>query len=306
VSTEQFRTIKFRAETQEKIDRANAIIGEYGGQKLTARQIYYQFVSRGWLANNVKNYKMLTGVLTDGRYAGEIDWDSIEDRGREPESPADWRHINDILDAAVYSFKLPRWRNQEFYVEVWVEKMALAGVLSPITRSHHVTLMVNKGYSSASAMYESAQRLMTACNAANDTEAERLLELYGNDTKKPVILYLGDHDPSGKDMVRDIEDRLREFGVSELEVVSVALTTAQVKAFNPPPNPAKLTDSRAKAYIAEFGPKSWELDALPPRELNRLVEQAITARKDQELFDEVVAEEERQKTTVRAMMKRIK
>ncbi len=306
MATEQFRTINFRADTREKIDRANAIISEYGGQKLTARQIYYQFVSRDWLANTVKNYKMLTSVLTDGRYNGDIDWDAIEDRGREPDSPGDWKHINNILDAAVHSFKLPRWRNQEYYVEVWVEKMALAGVLAPITHKHHVTLMVNKGYSSASAMYESAQRMMSEINAADDDEADKLLDLYGRDTKIPVVLYLGDHDPSGKDMVRDIEARLTEFGVPDLEVCSVALTTAQVKKHKPPPNPAKLTDSRAKAYIAEFGPHSWELDALPPRELNQIVEDAIAERKDQALFDAVIQEEERQRTKVRAMMKAIK
>ena len=89
MSTQQFRVTNFRAETAQRIAQANAIIAEYGGQKLTARQIYYQFVARDLIPNTPRSYQNLTSILTDARYAGCIDWDVIEDRGREPDVPGD-------------------------------------------------------------------------------------------------------------------------------------------------------------------------------------------------------------------------
>jgi hypothetical protein len=162
-----------------------------------------------------------------------------------------------------------------------VEKQALAGVLGPIARKHHITLMVNKGYSSASAMKASAERMI----AASPLESS-------------IVLYLGDHDPSGNDMVRDVRDRLEEFRVPYLEVRKLALTRAQIDQFDPPPNPAKITDSRAAAYIAEHGEFSWELDALPPRELNRLVEKAIDQVVDRHRMRDVIAREDADRARV--------
>lgn len=278
---ESFREINFRAETLKRIEQANAIIAEYDGQRLTARQIYYQFVSRDLIPNTPRSYQNLTSTLTDARYAGLIDWDAIEDRGREPDVPSEWDSIDEIVDAAIRQFRLPRWSDQPSYCELWVEKQALAGVLAPIARRHHIPLMVNKGYSSASAMKGAADRLLAAA-----------------DRDEAIVLYLGDHDPSGEDMVRDIGDRLVEFGVCNLKVRKLALTMEQIRRFRPPPNPAKLTDSRAAAYIAEHGPQSWELDALPPRELNRIVESAIAEIVDEDLMAAAIARENAERARV--------
>ena len=94
-------------------------------------------------------------------------------------------------------------------------------------------------------MYESAKRFLQA-----------------DDDQVKLLFYLGDFDPSGEDMVRDVKDRLEMFGV-ELEVEKLALTKAQIAQYNPPPNPAKMTDSRAAAYVEKHGSSSWEVDALP-------------------------------------------
>ncbi len=329
MSEQQFRVTNFKPETLARIEQAASIIAEYEGQKLTARQVYYQFVARDLIPNNEKSYKAMTNLLTDARYAGLISWDAIEDRGREPDVPNEWESIDDLVDAAVNQWRSPRWRDQPKYVELWVEKQALAGVLGPIARRAHVPLMVNKGYSSASAMKASAERMLTACgieeiemqcdNCAgpyedrssrgkcNNCEAETsLMFRYENadgdqfePEKDVVVLYLGDHDPSGNDMVRDIKDRLTEFGVPNLTVQKIGLTMAQIRRFKPPPNPAKLTDARAAAYIAEFGNESWELDALPPRELNRLVETSINSNIDRELMNEVIRKENNERERVR-------
>src|ERR1700749_4426483 len=126
----QFRVINFRPDTLATIKRADDIISEYGGQKLTARQVYYQFVSRDLIPNTPRSYQNLTSILADARYAGMISWDAIEARGRAPDVPGGWDSIDDIVDAAVRQFRLHRWRDQSRYLELWVEKQALAGVLS--------------------------------------------------------------------------------------------------------------------------------------------------------------------------------
>lgn len=279
---QQFRKTNFRADSLARIARINEVLAEYGDQRLTARQVYYQFVARGWIENTPRSYQNLTNLLTDARYAGHVSWTAIEDRGREPDVPGEWDSIDEIVDAAIQQFRLPRWADQPRYVELWVEKQALAGVLSPIARRHHVPLMVNKGYSSASAMYAAAQRML-----AQDDGKEEI-----------VVLYLGDHDPSGEDMVRDIRDRLNEFGVPNLDVRKLALTMEQIRRFRPPPNPAKLTDSRASGYIARHGNSSWELDALPPRELNRIVSSALLSVTDEERMAETIERENEQRKRV--------
>lgn len=324
----KIRDINFRPESLERIEQMVSIIEEYQqqGLRLSARQLYYQFVSRGYIANKDTEYKKLTALLTDARYAGMVDWDIIEDRGREPSTPNEWDSLEDRIKAVLRNYRLPRWRDQPKYVELWVEKQALAGVLAPIAYEFHATLMVNKGYSSASAMKESADRIKTACIIDEDAAAAmdralhyagRMREEYGEDSEEyfeaishvdelpegyraAVILYLGDLDPSGEDMVRDIKERLKEFGVLELSVEKIALTMAQVKQYNPPPNPAKITDPRAKDYIAKYGNKSWEVDALPPPVLTRLIRAAFAKHVDKDKLAAIKAQEEADKDRLRA------
>lgn len=290
----QYRNTNFRPDSLAKIEKMDEIIAEYQeqGLRLTARQLYYQFVSRALIPNKDTEYKKLTALLTDARYAGMIDWDAIEDRGREPSTPSEWDNLTGLTNSALQSYRLPRWAGQDTRVELWVEKQALAGVLAPIAREFHATLMVNKGYSSASAMKESAERIM---NKQDEEE---------NGTTA-VILYLGDHDPSGEDMVRDIDARLQEFGVEFLTVEKVALTIAQVRQYNPPPNPAKVTDPRARAYIEKFGDESWEVDALPPNVLTRLIRASFLKHIDVNKMDSVKLREELDKKRLRAAVAKL-
>lgn len=292
MAKEFIRGKKFSPESEQKIEQMVAIVDEYRAQglRMTARQLYYQFVSRDLCPNQPAEYKKLTALLTDARYAGLVDWDAIEDRGRTPNTPAEWSTPASLIESALRAYRLPRWEGQDYYVELWVEKQALAGVLEPLAFEHHVTLMVNKGYSSASAMKESAERIKGEIGLDDD----------GNSERQAVILYLGDHDPSGEDMVRDIRERLKEFGLLDIDVLKIGLTMAQVRQYNPPPNPAKVTDPRAKAYRAKFGDQSWEVDALPPNVLARLIRTAFRSRIDAEKMDAIKAKEEVHKKKLRA------
>jgi hypothetical protein len=287
---EEFKEVRFTPASSQRIEQCNSIISNYQAQhlRLTLRQLYYQMVVRNWLVNEERSYRQLSGLISDARLAGLVDWDAIEDRVRVPRIPTEFTNLRELTEAALQSYRLPRWVGQKHYVELWVEKDALAGVLIPLARHFHVTLMVNRGYSSQSAMYESANRFR---------EKSAILE----DNSNLIIFYLGDHDPSGEDMVRDIRDRLFMFGM-DIDVRKIALTMEQIEHYNPPPNPTKLTDSRAPAYIAMHGNNSWEVDALPPEVLTGLITSELNAVINKRDMNVVKALEERDKKNLRVVV----
>ncbi len=284
MSREWFVDTNFRQKSRDLLTTCDEIVEDYQGQglRLTLRQLYYQLVTRNTIVNSERSYQNLSALVSDGRLAGMLDWDAIEDRVRVARVPTEYDNLTDLVDAAVRSYRLPRWKGQENYVELWVEKDALAGVLQPLARRFHVTMMVNRGYSSQSAMYEAAKRFERCCDEG----------------QLPHLLYLGDHDPSGEDMVRDIKTRFTTFRFP-VNVKKIALTTAQVEQYEPPPNPAKLTDPRAAAYVAIHGPQSWEVDALPPNVLTQIITTELSALVDQELVDAIMVQEEKDKAALR-------
>lgn len=269
---EAFRTdLHMNGTNKSRLVVINDIIEEYAAQelRLTLRQLYYQLVSRDVIPNKTEEYAKLSILLGKGRMAGFVDWYAIEDRIRVPYLPYWVLGIADAMDDVIKQYRLNRQYGQDNYIEVWVEKDALSGVLKRVTSEYHVNLMVNRGYSSITAMHDAYNRF---------ARAERM-------GQSGVILYLGDHDPSGVDMVRDISSRLTEFGVS-VDVNHIALTDEQIAKYNPPPNPAKVSDPRAKKYIAEYGNTSWEVDALRPDVLHKLVSSSIEDHMDMDLFDD--------------------
>ena len=276
-----FRYKRFSSSIKELIRRSMHIVEEYQGQniRLTLRQLYYQLVSRGVIANSQKEYSKISRVLTDARYTGLIDWNMIEDRVRVPKLPNHFDNISDLIESAISAYRLDRWEGQEYHVEVFCEKDALASVLYPVAHEWHVAFVVNRGYASATAMYDTANRLIRS-------------------GRKAVILYLGDHDPSGLDMIRDIEARIEEFGV-RISVVPIAITAEQISTYNPPPNPAKITDTRATDYIHRHGPYSWEVDALPPDILQSLVKENIKYYVDINLMNKVKRKEKKDISNLR-------
>lgn len=278
---ESFKDINFRPKSLALIDLAQQIIRTYFGQgyRLTLRQLYYQLVVRNAIKNMERSYKNLGSLISDGRLAGIIDWNAIEDRIRVPRKAPDWSDPASIMRAVVDGYRLPRWKDQPYHVELWVEKDALAGVLQPISEARHIILMVNRGYSSQSAMHDAYERFLVA----------------NSEGKENVILYLGDLDPSGEDMVRDIDDRLNMvFGV-DVQVIKLGITPEQVALYNPPPNPAKMTDSRAARFVSEHGYDSYEVDALPPDVLTTLINDAINGYEDSALMAATLEREERHK-----------
>ena len=287
MARQAFKLARFRPKSIGLIAECNQIITAYQAQdlQLTLRQLYYQLVVRNTIRNTEREYKNLGRLISEARLAGQVDWSAIEDRIRIPKEPAQWQSPASIIDASVRSYKLPRWADQPYHVELWVEKDALAGVLQPIATRRHIILMVNRGYSSQSAMYDTYARIEAALDYQKDA----------------VILYLGDLDPSGEDMVRDIDDRLNVLYGTEVKVRKLAITMDQVQQYSPPPNPAKMSDSRAAKFVDRFGFESYEVDALPPEVLTQIIDDAIDDYEDPELMEAVKAQEDQDKALLREL-----
>lgn len=271
---------RFGEEARSIIDRANAICQEYQAQgfDLTLRQLFYQFVARGIIPNRQSEYKRLGNIINDARLAGMLDWNYIVDRTRNVQTVAHWTNPAAIIEAAASSHRLDKWANQPRRVEVWIEKDALSGVIDGVCRTNDVSYFSCRGYTSQSEMWSAAQRLRRYARAGQE----------------PTILHFGDHDPSGMDMTRDITDRLTMF-MGGIEVNRLALNMDQVRQYSPPPNPAKLTDSRASSYVDLYGDDSWELDALEPQVLAALISDTIDTLRDDDLWQEMVEQESRER-----------
>lgn len=279
---------QFSRASEAKIEQANAIIAEYeaAGFQLTLRQLYYQFVARDLIPNTQQSYKALGNLINDARMGGRISWQAIEDRTRFLRELSSWSDPESIIYSAASSYHEDWWLDQPNYCEVWIEKDALVGVFQGVCEELDVPLFSCRGYASASEVWAAGMRLMRKVR----------------DGKTVTIFHFGDHDPSGLDMTRDITDRLVTFigyhqpsRVYNFNVRRVALTMEQIALYNPPPNPAKVTDSRYEGYQAQYGDESWELDALEPQVLADLVRDEVGAITDDDLMERAKREEARAK-----------
>jgi hypothetical protein len=265
-----YRTLRLQPKTLQLIQQANEIAAEYGRQgfSLTLRQLYYRFVARDLIPNKQTEYKRLGSIINDARYAGLFDWNWITDRTRNATGGDDGYtegHPEEVIEPLVYG--VTQWDGQPERVEVWVEKDALIDVVQRAVRGLNATSFSCRGYTSSSEVWGAARRI------------EGYLRTDG--VERVTVLHLGDHDPSGIDMTRDIGDRVREFVVGDgyrgrqLRIKRIALNMDQIEQYNPPPNPAKDTDSRFAGYVAQYGDESWELDALEPKVLVDLIRSEV-------------------------------
>ena len=275
----QYKAINFQQKSLDLIELINGVIEEYSrqGYELTLRQAYYQLVARGYIENNERSYKNIGNLINDGRLAGLIDWNAITDRTRNLRARAHWNRPQDVIYSAKYSYLLDKWTGQPNYVEVWVEKDALVDIVGQACYPLDTPYFSCRGYTSQSEIWTAAQRFLKQ-----------------KDREGRFIIHLGDHDPSGIDMTRDIQERLEMFG-ADVHVERVALTMNQVNTYNLPPNPAKITDSRCGKYIDQYGDESWELDALEPKMLVDLITNEVTALRDDRIYKAVLQRERQEK-----------
>lgn len=281
MAKEAFIGKNFSEGSLDIIAKADKIIREYQAQGfvLTLRQLYYQFVAKGFLENKQSNYKRLGGIVSDGRLAGLLDWSAIEDRTRSVEKPPAWDNPAQIIGAVADQYQEDLWDGQEMRPEVWIEKEALVGVIVPVCERLRLPYFACRGYASQSAQYTASKRFLRYFKAG----------------QTPVILHLGDHDPSGIDMTRENEAKIELLCGRNIEVRRLALNMDQVEQYNPPPNPAKETDARFAGYKEKYGDESWELDALDPTAIDTLIADEVNSMIDEDLWVKAERGEQRNK-----------
>ena len=243
-----------RPATVAIIDAAREVIddAEAGGYRFTLRRVYYGLVAQNIIPNTERAYKNLSATLDRARWEGLLPLDSLDDLGRTVSVWECWDSVAELAGDMAGRFRTDWWEDADPLVEVWAEKQAVSGIVSPVCAAYGVSFLACRGFSS-----------LTALAAASDRLEDRAT----------TIFYVGDHDPSGLDMDRDLQDRLERLG-ADVELVRVALTAEQIDEHQLPPQPTKSADSRAFGYSLEHG-GSWELDALPADVLAGLVRDAI-------------------------------
>lgn len=274
----KYQHFNLRRSSYDLIDKVNVVIEEYQaeGYKPTLRQIYYQLVQANVIPNTQQSYDNLGVLIKKGRLMGLISWDAIEDRIR---SISEWLIQPDqlqVLDGLESRLANDLWTPQNAYLEYWVEKDAQVQVVERACSKYRVPYMQCRGYMSWSEIYNAGNRFKEAYEAG----------------KRVAMIHLGDHDPSGWDMTRDNEERLSVIAGFEVEVIRIALQTSQVRALNLPPQWAKVTDKRFEKYRQEYGEHSWELDALKPSYIAKLIDETTEGFiTNQDKWDEVLADE---------------
>lgn len=275
----------------EYVKATNDIISQYD-ILLTVRQIFYRLVSSGFIQNTINSYKLFDRMITRGRERGDIDARSIVDRARQVmggdygyASVQDFvrTKISELEDTEQYTRRI--WDDQPQYVEAWVEKDALATLFSSIADGYRVVTYPSRGYSSYTKVYEAINKRFS---------------LYGN---RPItILHFSDHDPSGLNMTEDIQSRLYRYG-SHAKVKRIALTYIQVRQFGLEPMPTKISDSRWREYSLQYGNQCWELDALPPNELQNIIRDSIKGHIDVSRWNKTFKEIEKEKQSLQKKFK---
>lgn len=294
----KYKSMRFSEKKMDIVNKANTIVKEYTerGYSLTLRALYYQFVARDlfpadWQdektgsTNNLRSYQKLSIIVADARLSGLMDWESVNDATRELTSVSHWSEPGDIIKSAARSFRLDKWANQANRVEIWIEKDAIENVVSKAASALDTAYFSCRGYTSLTAIWNAGQRLKE----------------YARRGQTPVILHLGDFDPSGLDMSRDIEEKVSLFmdGLgSKLHFQRIALNQDQIEQYKPPANPAKTTDVRFVKFQEKYGDDSWELDALDPGVIEQVIRDKVSDYLDADAYDALADEETEHRETL--------
>ena len=251
---------------------------------MTVRQVFYRLVSNGVIEKREGEYKAtVCRLLAEMRLHGELPFHWIADNTRWQRKPTTYSSLESALRRTYEAYRRSIWDTQDVYVEIWCEKDALAGVLYDVTEEWDVPLMVTRGYSSLSYLHGAAQAIAHL--------------------DKPALLYyFGDHDPSGMDIPRNVNERLREFAPdADIHFGTVAVTQQQIVEWGLPTRPTKRSDSRAKRFEGE----SVELDAIPPRQLRDLVKECIVQHVDPHVLDVTETAEKSEREVLKNLIREV-
>lgn len=290
------------------VDATRNVLTQYD-MPLTLRQLYYRLVSSQLFENTFRNYKNLGRILVMAREQGHIDDSKFEDRARYS-SRSDYGFASPeeyLKNADDYFMNCEQtsnflWAHQPRYVEVWVEKDALRTLVEQITRRYRIRLNIGRGYASYTFVKDAAKRIEEA--------------LDNNPEREPIILYLGDHDPSGVNIQDDLRKRIMRYSQSvlpeDMKIIRVAITPKQIEQYQLPTAPVRTnhqgipTDPRANEFLKVHGNATVELDAIDPPELQKLIDLSIRACINTGPWNEAVDQIESERATLKEKCSKIK
>lgn len=254
---------------------------------MTVRQVFYRLVSGQVIENTRSRYQAVSNVLRDARKCGVVPWEQVEDRLRRPRIVNMWSDLADFADTVQRAYRRDVWIEQPTYFETWLEKDALSGIFEDVLQPYGLTLNVGRGYDGWDSIRNAAERFLDC------------------DREDTAILYFGDFDPSGENMVDSLRKRLAFFDC-EPEIIKCALTAEDIQLYNLPPGVTKEGDTRSKAFIEKFGDVCVELDALPGGVLRDRLTTEVEKRMDMRALAKVKAQEERERTQLIEILTRLK
>lgn len=257
----------------EIIIGASKMIEKSGGP-VTVRQIFYHLVAAYGMSNIFNEYKRVKEAMVAARRGGKIPWDAIEDRTRRPWPVSMWSGLEDYAKTVIKSYRRDLWESQNYYIEVWLEKDALAGIFVDILAAYGVTLNVGRGNPGYPQIINIAERFKSYA--------------------RPVLIFFSDFDPTGVDLRRDVKERLEYFNCKP-KIIIGGLRKGDIKRYNLPPDVAKKTDSRTMQFIQKYGEDVVELDALPIRVLRQRIKKITEAYLDMEAIETAMALEEKER-----------
>jgi hypothetical protein len=263
---------------------------------LTLRQIYYRLVAAGHLENTRSKYNDLSNLIKHMRLDDWMPWEVLEDRVRRVSEKRGWEDHNEFMEAHVDDFlegyERCYFQDQERYVELWTEKDALSQVFEKVAYPYCIRAVTCRGYQSITFLDGFRQRARSAQSRG----------------QIPVILYFGDMDPSGYQMLEAIKQTLEdEMDLWGVEYDRVALTPDQIMNYELPHDPqaVKVTDKRYRKYVQRFGDLAVELDALHPQALRKLAVEAIENHFDMDLFREQMEVEQLEQERLASLKQKI-
>lgn len=269
------------------IDAAASILEQE--HPMTIRQLFYRLVGTGQIDNTKQEYQRVSRLMTIARRDGRCEYGWIVDRSRPEYTPNVWENAAAYAEAIKRSYRRDCWQDQPCHIEVWTEKDAITSSIEPVTRELGVTVRVFRGFSST-------------------TLANEIAETFSEIDKDIHVFYLGDHDPSGIDIERDILDRVGDFsgGLALFDIKRLAIHAADIQRFNLPTQKVKTKDRRHGGFLQHHGDKCVELDALPPNELRRRVREAIEVLIDREPWDRHLLAEKVERDSIIDLANRMK
>jgi hypothetical protein len=271
-----------KAAVQAIRDAIYQIVAEF--EPMTVRQVFYQLVTRGVIAKTEAEYKTtVCRLLVQMRREGALPFHWIADNTRWQRKPRTYGSLQSMLQSCQATYRRALWDDQDAYVEVWLEKEALAGVLIDVTAKWDVPLMVTRGYPSVSFLHSAAEAI-------------------ANETREIYVYYFGDRDPSGVDIDRFVERELREYAPNcELTFQRVAVLKHQIEQYGLQTRPTKKSDSRSRSFEGE----SVEVDAIAPDQLRALCERCILGHIDRDQLERTQAVEKAERDTLGLMAERL-